>query len=232
MAGGLPIMKKLFTSLIAATLLAGCGQSASLPMAALSGMASFEAMGVDDVSASASKSTMRKKMKASLEANTQALMAFADRAPKDERLTFDELQAKMSDFSRSVFRSKDTNHDGALVLGELVTDSTVSIMTERIIRIRSGCMKALSKEGDRKLTRENLLGAKQFQLDPQPWSPYAKLGIEELRAKVVKDAFASKDVDADKDGKLDNDELYDFFLFAIERGASPLAPAKPHSPIF
>lgn len=225
-------MKKLAISLMAVTLLAGCGFAPSLPMVGMGGMASFEAMGVDDVTSFASKSAMRKQMKAALEANTQALMAFADRDPKDERLTFDELQAKMAGFSRAVFRSKDTDNDGALVLGELVTDTTVSLMTERIIRIRSGCMKALAKNGDRKVSRDDLQGSKQFQLDPQPWSPYAKLDIKELRVKVLKDAFASKDVDGDQDGKLDNDELYAFFLFVVERGVSPVAPAKPHSPIF
>ncbi|MNR81969.1 EF hand [compost metagenome] len=225
-------MKKLALSLIATALLAGCGTAATLPTVNLSGMASFEAMGVDDVTAFASKTIMRKQMKVALEANTKALMTFADRDPKDGRLTFDELQAKMAGFSRSVFRSKDTDNDGALVLSELVTESTVSLMTERIIRIRSGCLKALDKDGDRQLTRDDLMEANQFQLDPQPWSAYAKLELEQLRAKVLKDAFASKDVDGDQDGKLNNDELYAFFLFAVERGASPIAPAKPHSPIF
>lgn len=224
-------MRKLLVSVLAATWLAGCGHAGTLPTASLAGMASFEALGVDDVTALASKSVMRKQMKAAMEANTQELMAYADRDPKDDRLTYAELRDKMSEFSRSVFRSKDANHDGALVLAELVTDSLVSVMTERIIRIRSGCMKALDKDRDRRLTRDDLLAAQQFQLDPQPWSAYAALELGDLRAKVLKDAFASKTVDGNQDGKLDNDELYAFFLFAIERGAMPLSPAKPHSPI-
>ncbi|MNT85019.1 hypothetical protein D3C72_2251320 [compost metagenome] len=105
-------------------------------------------------------------------------------------------------------------------------------MTDRVIRIRSGCLKALDKDRDRKLKRDELLEAKQFQFDPQPWSAYVKLELDALRAKLLKDAFASKDVDGDQDGKLDNDELYALFRFAIERGALPMSLAKPQNSIF
>lgn len=222
-------MKKLAVSVIASALLTACGQAGTLPQAPLTGMASFEAMGHDDVTAFASKAVMRKQMKAALEADTAELLAFADRDPKDGKLSFSELQAKLPGFSRSVFQSKDRDHDGALSPDELVTDAIVNVMTERIIRIRSGCLKALDKDGDRKLTRKDLLDSKQFQLDPQPWSSYAKLELEELRAKLLKDAFNSKQVDANQDGKLDADELYAFFLFAIERGTMPLNVPKPHT---
>jgi len=224
-------MKKLIVSGIAAVLLAGCGQSAMLPTPSLDGMSSFEAMGTDDVVAFASKATMRKQMKAALEADTLELMAYADRDPKDEKLSFAELQAKLPGFSRSAFRSKDLNHDDALVLSEIVTEASVNVMTERVIRIRSGCVKALDKDRDRKLTKRDLLESKQFQFAPQPWSAYAKLELDKLREKVLKDAFADKAVDEDQDGKLDYDELYAFFRFAIAHGATPLGLAKPQSPI-
>ncbi len=222
-------MKKLAASVILASLLAGCGSPIVMPSAPLTGMASFEALGSDDVVALASKTTMRKQMKASLEVDTQELMAFADRDPKDGKLSLAELQAKLPGYSRAVFRSKDTDHDGLLALDELVTDAIVTVMTERLIRIRSGCVKALDKDRDRKLTRDDLLAAKQFQFDPQPWSPYAKLELEDVKAKILKEAFASKAVDANQDGMLDYDELYAFFLFAIERGALPLSVAKPQA---
>jgi len=223
-------MKKLIVSGIAAALLAGCGQSATLPTAALDGMASFEAMGTDDVQALASKATMRKQMKAALEADAQALMAFADR-DEDEKLSFDELQAKIPGFSRTTFRSRDKDHDGSLVVSEIVTEASVTLMTERVIRIRSGCVKALDKDRDRKLTPRDLQEAKQFLFDPQPWSAYAKQELDKLREAVLKDAFADKDVDANQDGKLDYDELYALFRFAIARGAMPLGLAKPQAPI-
>ncbi len=224
-------MKKLIVSGIAAALLAGCGQSAMLPTAVLDGMTSFEAMGTDDVQAFASKTAMRKQMREAMEADTLELMAFADRDPKDEKLSFSELQAKIPGFSRSAFRSKDQDNDGVLVASEIVTEASVNLLTERVIRIRSGCVKALDKDRDRMLTKADLQKAKQFQFDPQPWSPYAKLELDKLREKLLKDAFADENVDANQDGKLDYDELYAFFRFAIARGAMPLGVAKPLSPI-
>jgi hypothetical protein len=224
-------MKKLTASMMLAALLAGCGSPIIAPPASLTGMASFEALGTDDVGALASKATMRKQTKAALEVDTQEMIAFADRAPKDGKLSLAELQAKLPGFSRAVFRSKDADHDGLLALDELVTDAIAGVMTERLIRIRSGCVKALSKDRDRQLTRDDLLAAKQFHFDPQPWSPYAKLELEDVRVKLLKEAFASKAVDANQDGKLDYDELFAFFLFAVERGAMPLTLAKPQSPL-
>lgn len=225
-------MKKWVLGILVSLTITGCGTAAPLSGPGLTGMAAFEAMGNDDVVAMATKTTLRKQMREALEANSQALLKVADRNPEDGRLSFDELRSKFPGFSREAFKSKDKDEDGALGMSELVTDSGVTVMTDRVIRIRAGCLKALDKNRDRRLSRKDLLDAKQFLWDPQPWSPYAKEELEGLKAKVLKEAFASKDVDADQDQLLDYDELYALFRFAIARGALPQSVAKPSALLF
>lgn len=225
-------MKNWVLGILVSVTVTGCGTATPLSGSGLAGMAAFEAMGADDVVAMATKTTLRKQMREALETSTRALLKVADRDPEDGRLSFDELRSKLPGFSREAFNSKDKDEDGALAMSELVTDSGVSVMTDRVIRIRAGCIKALDKDRDRRLSRKDLQDAKQFLWDPQPWSSYAKEELESLRAKLLKDAFASRDVDADRDQLLDYDELYALFRFAIARGALPQSVAKPNALLF
>lgn len=184
-------MKKPLLALIAMTFLAGCGAPVTAP----------KTTKTDSFTAQARTVELQRSVKRMFELSA----SFADKNG-DKRISFEEAQ--VWGMPQEAFTSHDTNADGFLVVAEMTTEAIVNRYVKHINDIAAGAVLALDRDGDRKLTAEELSGP-SLTVTPAPWqvSP---------NANILPEAFAAADRNAD--GKLTAAETESLFGHLIANG--------------
>lgn len=184
-------MKKPLLALIALTVVAGCGAPVTAP----------KATKAEPFTAQARTAELKRSVKRMFELSA----SFADK-DGDKRISFEEAQ--VWGMTQEAFTRHDTNGDGFLVVAEMATESIVNRYVKHLNDVAAGAVLALDRDGDRKLTAEELTGP-ALTITPAPWqvSP---------NANILPEAFAAADRNAD--GKLTAAETESFFGHLIANG--------------
>lgn len=185
-------MKKPLLALIAMTMLAGCGA----PVATTPKSPSSET-----VTAQARTVELQRAVKRMFELS----IAFADK-DGDKRVSFEEAQ--IWGMPMDVFRSHDTNGDGFLTASEMASEAIVARYVKHIHDIAAGTILALDRDGDRKVSLEDLSGG-ALMVTPTPMQMAPS-------ATILPEAFQA--ADRNRDGKLTAAELETMFAHLIANG--------------
>lgn len=184
-------MNKPLLGLIAVVLLAGCGAPVTTPKSAQS----------ETVTAQARTVELQRAVRRMFELS----ITYADKNA-DKRISFEEAQ--FWGMPQDAFTAHDTNADGTLSVAEMATDAIVNRYVKHLNDVAAGAVLALDRDGDRKLTLEELSGP-ALTVSPAPWQANPS-------ATILPDAFAV--ADRSLDGKLTGAELESMFGHLVANG--------------